>query len=291
MRRPSASSAFARASTSNAVSVPSRPRLVESSFVDLSTDLAIASFPLPPASAASRPYRAGLRRAVSADPQGWAVISRVIPASNLLEFVGAALVLIAIPGPSVLFVISRGVVLGRRAALATVVGNCAGVYVQVIAVALGVGVIVERSAAVFTTIKLVGAAYLVVLGRRARSGSAARSSRPSALPVAAEERTPDPPGRLRRRAHEPEGGGLLRRDPAAVRRLRARATCRCRCSCSGLVFVAIAMVIDGTWGLARRDGPRAASRPRRAGSRRSAAQAGCVMVGLGLGPRGRRGAR
>ena len=77
------------------------------------------------------------------------MLGSMVPAANLAAFMLAALVLIAIPGPSVLFVISRGVVLGRRAALATVRGNCAGVYVQVIAVALGVGVLVERSAALY----------------------------------------------------------------------------------------------------------------------------------------------
>src|SRR5580704_7236413 len=90
----------------------------------------------------------------------------MVPASNLAEFAAAALVLIAIPGPSVLFVISRGVVLGRRAALATVAGNCAGVYMQVVAVAFGVGVLLERSASFYTTAKLIGATYLVWLGVR-----------------------------------------------------------------------------------------------------------------------------
>jgi threonine/homoserine/homoserine lactone efflux protein len=59
------------------------------------------------------------------------------------------------------------VTLGRRAAVATVVGNSAGVYVLVVAVALGVGAIVERSLVVFSAIKLAGAAYLVYLGIQA----------------------------------------------------------------------------------------------------------------------------
>ena len=83
-----------------------------------------------------------------------------------LSFVLASLVIAPIPGPSVLFVISRAVALGRRAAIATVVGNSVGVFVQAVAVALGVGVVVEQSAALFTTIKLAGAAYLVYLGVR-----------------------------------------------------------------------------------------------------------------------------
>jgi len=62
----------------------------------------------------------------------------LVPASNLAEFAAAALVLIAIPGRACCSWISRGVVLGRRAALATVAGNAVGAYAQVIAVAFGV---------------------------------------------------------------------------------------------------------------------------------------------------------
>ena len=88
------------------------------------------------------------------------------PSDRLLGFVLTAFVLIVIPGPTVLFVVSRGVALGRRAALATVAGNAGGVLVQVVLVALGLGALVERSDAVFTVIKLAGAVYLVVLGVR-----------------------------------------------------------------------------------------------------------------------------
>jgi threonine/homoserine/homoserine lactone efflux protein len=88
------------------------------------------------------------------------------PGDHLLEFAITAFVLIVVPGPSVLFVVSRGVALGRRAALATVIGNTGGVMVQAVLVALGLGALVERSDAVFTVLKLVGAAYLLVLGLR-----------------------------------------------------------------------------------------------------------------------------
>ena len=91
----------------------------------------------------------------------------MIPYDHLLAFALTAFALIAVPGPSVLFVISRALVLGRRGALATVVGNAFGVYVQVMAVAFGIGAIVERSIAVFTVIKLAGAAYLIFLGIQA----------------------------------------------------------------------------------------------------------------------------
>lgn len=86
---------------------------------------------------------------------------------RLLAFAVLSFLLIVIPGPSVLFVIGRAPAQGRRAALTTVVGNTLGAYVLVVAVALGVGVVVERSVLVFTALKLVGAAYLVHLGVKA----------------------------------------------------------------------------------------------------------------------------
>ncbi|HEY1973241.1 MAG TPA: LysE family translocator, partial [Pseudonocardia sp.] len=67
----------------------------------------------------------------------------------------------------VLFTISRALTVGRRDALLTVAGNAAGVYTQVVAVAFGLGVLVQGSVAVFTAIKLAGAAYLVYLGVQA----------------------------------------------------------------------------------------------------------------------------
>ena len=88
----------------------------------------------------------------------------MLPTDHLLAFVFIAAVLILIPGPSVLFVITRSLTLGRGAGVATVVGNTAGVYVQVVAVALGLGALVQESITAYTAIKLAGAAYLVYLG-------------------------------------------------------------------------------------------------------------------------------
>ena len=89
----------------------------------------------------------------------------MLPMKHLLEFAGLAAVIIAIPGPSVLFTVSRALTAGRRTALVTVVGNEIGLMIQTTAVAFGIGELVERSAQVFTVIKLAGAAYLVYLGR------------------------------------------------------------------------------------------------------------------------------
>ena len=85
----------------------------------------------------------------------------------LLAYAVLVVVIVAVPGPSVLFTISRALTVGRRGALLTVVGNAAGLIVQVIAVAAGVGVLVQRSAAAFALVKWAGSAYLIYLGARA----------------------------------------------------------------------------------------------------------------------------
>ena len=101
----------------------------------------------------------------------------MVSAGQVLGFAVACLIVIAIPGPSVLFVIGRALAHGRRTALASVAGNVAGVQVVALSIALGIGTLVQRSDVVFTVVKLGGAAYLVWLGvqaiRRRRSLAAA----------------------------------------------------------------------------------------------------------------------
>ena len=95
-------------------------------------------------------------------------------------FAGVAFLVILFPGPSVLFIISRSLSLGRMPALITVGGSALGEFVQVAAVAFGIGALVAASTVAFITIKLLGAAYLVYLGiqtiRRARHGIVPASS-------------------------------------------------------------------------------------------------------------------
>jgi len=85
---------------------------------------------------------------------------------RLVAFALTAAVVIAIPGPSVLFIVGRALASSRRTALVTVLGNTLGEYVQVVAVAVGIGAAAERSVALLTTIKLVGGVYLLYLGVR-----------------------------------------------------------------------------------------------------------------------------
>lgn len=91
----------------------------------------------------------------------------VISGGHLAGFALISLALIIIPGPNVLFVVSRSLMLGRGAGISTAVGGQIGASLQVAAVAFGIGELVERSVAVFTVIKLAGAAYLAYLGVQA----------------------------------------------------------------------------------------------------------------------------
>lgn len=99
----------------------------------------------------------------------------MVPVPNLLAFVLASVLLIILPGPSVLFVLGRSIALGRRGGLLSVLGNALGMLPAIAAVALGIGALVAQSVVVFTIVKVVGAGYLVFLGvqairhRRARA--------------------------------------------------------------------------------------------------------------------------
>src|SRR5438105_3699734 len=90
----------------------------------------------------------------------------MLSSDRLLAFAAAAFVVIAIPGPSVLFAVARALASGRRVAVLSVLGNAFGEYVQVIAVAFGIGALVQQSAAAFTALKLVGGCYLLYLGAK-----------------------------------------------------------------------------------------------------------------------------
>jgi len=91
----------------------------------------------------------------------------MITVDQALAFGIAALILIAIPGPSVVFTIGRALAYGRAVALATVVGNSIGLLAIVVLVALGLGIVVQESIEVYTVLKLLGAVYLVWLGVQA----------------------------------------------------------------------------------------------------------------------------
>src|SRR3954454_10586350 len=87
-------------------------------------------------------------------------------ASTFALFAAASLAFLAIPGPSVFYIVTRGLAQGRRAGVTSMLGVQAGGLVHVVAAAFGVSALIASSAAAFTVVKYAGAAYLVFLGLR-----------------------------------------------------------------------------------------------------------------------------
>lgn len=83
-----------------------------------------------------------------------------------LAFAAASAILLAIPGPTILLVISYALGHGRRVAAATVAGVAFGDFTAMTASMLGLGALLAASATLFTALKWIGAAYFVYLGVR-----------------------------------------------------------------------------------------------------------------------------
>ncbi|MGH3373526.1 MAG: LysE family translocator [Actinoallomurus sp.] len=203
----------------------------------------------------------------------------MISLSQTLTFGLTALVIIVIPGPSVLFVVGRALAYGRRTALASVVGNEVGALVLVGAVALGVGTVVERSFLVFTTIKLCGAAYLVFLGVRAFLRRHEHAGVQDVLAERAGWRA-GLDGFLVGVANPKTAVFFAAVLPQFVDRERGGVPVQM--CLLGLIFALIALVCDSAWGLAA-GGARAwfGRSPRRLALVGGAG--GLAMIGLGIG--------
>ncbi|MGH3077818.1 MAG: LysE family translocator [Gaiellaceae bacterium] len=83
---------------------------------------------------------------------------------SLALFVAAALALLLVPGPAVLYVVARSIHQGRRAGIASVLGIHVGTLVHIAAATAGLSALVVSSAVAFTAVKVAGAVYLVGLG-------------------------------------------------------------------------------------------------------------------------------
>jgi threonine/homoserine/homoserine lactone efflux protein len=86
--------------------------------------------------------------------------------SSLLGFLVAAVVLLVIPGPAVLYIVARSLSQGRRAGLVSVFGLSLGALVHVAAATAGLSAILLASATAFGVVKALGAGYLIYLGIR-----------------------------------------------------------------------------------------------------------------------------
>jgi threonine/homoserine/homoserine lactone efflux protein len=204
----------------------------------------------------------------------------VLPTAHLVAFFVTVYVLILVPGPSVLFVVSRGVALGRRAALATVLGNTSGLLFQLVLVVAGLGSILATSDTVFTVMKTIGALYLVILGVRSIRERKALAGALSPATVA-----PRRTARILREgflvgATNPKGLIIFTAVlPNFIDRSRGHPTLQL--ATLGLLCALIAVVSDSTWALASGTVRTWLGRtPKRL--ERLSAGGGVTMIGLGV---------
>ena len=103
--------------------------------------------------------------------------------ATLMLFAGAALALLIVPGPSVIYIVTRGMHQGRAAALVSVLGVTTATLVHTIFAAAGLSAVLASSAVAFSIVKYAGSAYLVYLALRTwldRSGERVDVPRPTA---------------------------------------------------------------------------------------------------------------
>ena len=91
----------------------------------------------------------------------------MIPIESLTTFVIASVLLALAPGPDNIFVLTQSSVNGTKAGLSVTLGLCTGLLVHTSAVALGLAALFKTSYAAFTTVKIIGALYLLYLAWQA----------------------------------------------------------------------------------------------------------------------------
>jgi threonine/homoserine/homoserine lactone efflux protein len=196
--------------------------------------------------------------------------------ATLLVFGAAALALIVVPGPAVLYIVSQSIDRGRLAGFVSALGIAVGALVHVCAAAVGLSSILVSSATAFNVVKYAGAAYLVCMGlwtilRR-------RDDQPASAPS---ER------RLRRRFGQGVIVNVL--NPKTALFFFAflpqfvdpdQGAAALQIAVLGLVFVVIAVISDSVWALAA-----GTASERLRGNRRFLSiqryVSGSVFVGLG----------
>jgi threonine/homoserine/homoserine lactone efflux protein len=165
---------------------------------------------------------------------------------TLFVFATAAILILLIPGPSVLYIVSQSVEHGRRAGLLAVLGVHIGTLVHITAAAVGLSALLVSSATLFDAVRLVGAVYLITLGVRAVLGRGeARAEAPAPKEMRAGRivrrgilvNTTNPKTALFFFAFLPQfvhpGNG-----PVALQMMLL-----------GLTFLVLGLITDGTWAL------------------------------------------
>ena len=196
----------------------------------------------------------------------------------LAVFVVAALVLLVIPGPAVLYIVAQSISQGRLAGIVSMLGIQVGGVVHVAATAAGLSALLVRSAVAFNVVKYAGAAYLIFLGLRRILGREEEDEVPGGRPEKSLRRlfaqgivinVLNPKTALFFFSFLPQ---FVDVDAGSV---------ALQIATLGLVFIALATVSDGMYALAA--GSAAGwLRGRRGFARGERYATGGVLVGLGL---------
>lgn len=202
----------------------------------------------------------------------------IIETGTLAVFSLAALAILAVPGPAVIYIVTRSIHQGRGAGLASVLGIHVGTLFHLGAATVGLSAVIVSSATAFTVVKLLGAVYLVVIGIRTLLG---RGDADATDPQR-------PPRRRRRDFAEGVVVNVLNPKtalfflaflPQFVDPARGHATLQILEL--GITFMLLGLVTDSLWALAAGT----AGETLRQSRRWSQAQryvSGSVFVGLGL---------
>ncbi len=204
----------------------------------------------------------------------------MVPLSHLVACAALVVAVIAVPGPSVLFTISRALTVGRRTALLTVLGNSAGLCLQVVLAAVGLGALVEESALVYPVVRYAGAAYIIYLGCQAlrRRKTLAASLARGVAPVSAQRALRD--GFVVGATNPKTIAFLVSALPSFT--VPALGHQRLQLLMLGALFPAAAMVLDSSWALLAGSARRWLARsPRRMDV--IGGTGGLVMIGIGAG--------
>jgi threonine/homoserine/homoserine lactone efflux protein len=167
-------------------------------------------------------------------------------AGTLAVFSAAALALIVVPGPAVLYIVAQSIDRGRLAGVVSALGVATGGLVHVLAATIGLSSLLVSSATAFTVVKYAGAAYLIGLGLHTLL--VRREPETSAAPT---------PRRLRRRYWQGVVVNVL--NPKTALFFLAflpqfvdpeSGSAALQLAVLGLVFVVLAVLCDSLWALA-----------------------------------------
>ncbi len=202
----------------------------------------------------------------------------IVHPGALAVFSLAALAILAVPGPAVLYIVTRSIQQGRGAGIASVLGIHVGTLVHVAAATIGLSAILVSSATAFTVVKALGALYLILIGIRTLLGRADPA-----------ETDPQRPPRRRRRDFA-EGVVVNVLNPKTALFFLAflpqfvdpaRGQASLQILLLGLTFIVLGLVTDSTWALAAGSARETLRRSRR-WARVQRYVSGSVFLGLGI---------